>query len=65
VNLWDADQSHLLRPDHGAGAAVYIQLAVQIVDMLFDCRQGYHQPIRDLLLLETCADQAQNLQFKC
>ena len=52
-----------MRAHERLGAALHVELAVEVVDVAFDRADGDDQPVGDRLIGVTVGDQAQDFQF--
>ena len=53
----------LTRAEERLGAALHVELAVDVVDVLLDRTDCDHQPVGDRLIGKTIGDQAQDFQL--
>ena len=56
-------QVQLTRAEERLGAALHVELAVDVVDVLLDRTDCDDEPIGDRLIGKTLGDQAQNVQL--
>jgi hypothetical protein len=57
------EQLQLTCTEERLGAALHIELAVEVVDVFLDRAEGNHQPVGDRLVRVTFRDQAQDFQL--
>ena len=56
-------QVQLTRAEERLGAALHVELAVDVVDVLLDRTDRNHEPVGDRLIGMTLGDQAQYFQL--
>ena len=63
VRLAGLKEVKLTRAHERLGAALHVELAVDVVDVLLDRADGDDQPVGDRLIGMTVGDQAQDFQL--
>ena len=57
------EKLQLLPARHGLGPAVHVELAIDVLQVLFDRAGGDHQPVANLLVREALFDEATDLEL--